>query len=130
MRVRRGWGKGKSQNTKKRKDKYRDYDILSGSMNQVNDIIQQLKKRNPEAIVLFGSHAWGTPHKDSDVDVLLVEKTDKSFSDRVRDVHRMLRGSIPVDVIVLNPEEAKKVVLTSSFYQNIFSEGKVVYGRI
>ena len=26
----------------------------------------------PEKIVLFGSYAWGTPHADSDVDILVI----------------------------------------------------------
>lgn len=99
-------------------------------MSVIDDITNQLKKRNPEAIILFGSHAWGIPFKDSDVDVLLIEKTTKDFSDRIRDVHRMLTGSIPVDVIVLNPEEAKRVSRNNSFYKQIFNEGKVLYGRV
>lgn len=27
---------------------------------------------HPEKIILFGSHAYGTPHADSDVDILVV----------------------------------------------------------
>jgi predicted nucleotidyltransferase len=30
----------------------------------------------PEQIILFGSHAWGTPHEDSDVDLLVVMPDD------------------------------------------------------
>jgi predicted nucleotidyltransferase len=34
---------------------------------------------NPRKIVLFGSHAWGTPAPDSDVDMLVI------LPSRVRD---------------------------------------------
>jgi len=27
---------------------------------------------HPDKIVLFGSHAWGTPREDSDVDLLVI----------------------------------------------------------
>ena len=27
---------------------------------------------DPEQIILFGSHAWGTPSEDSDIDLLVV----------------------------------------------------------
>jgi predicted nucleotidyltransferase len=30
------------------------------------------EKFHPEQIILFGSHAYGTPHDDSDVDILVV----------------------------------------------------------
>ncbi|PSO87519.1 MAG: hypothetical protein BRC46_08540 [Cyanobacteria bacterium QS_6_48_18] len=33
---------------------------------------------NPESIYLFGSHAWGTPHGDSDVDLYVI------ISDRLK----------------------------------------------
>ena len=26
----------------------------------------------PEQVILFGSHAWGTPNEDSDVDLLII----------------------------------------------------------
>ena len=42
--------------------------------------IQQLKESlielNPYLIMLFGSYAWGTPHKDSDIDLLVVTNDD------------------------------------------------------
>ena len=42
--------------------------------------IQQLKESlielNPFLIMLFGSYAWGTPHKDSDIDLLVVTNDD------------------------------------------------------
>ena len=32
----------------------------------------------PDKIILFGSHAYGTPHPDSDVDILVVMPTRRS----------------------------------------------------
>ena len=42
-------------------------------------IVQEYK---PEKIILFGSHAWGKPIPDSDVDLFIVKNSNKRRSDR------------------------------------------------
>ena len=44
---------------------------------QVDTILQEMTRRlvakfQPCQIYLFGSHAWGKPHEDSDVDLLVI----------------------------------------------------------
>ncbi len=39
-------------------------------------IVERLKPLNPEKIILFGSYAYGTPHKDSDIDLYVVTSDD------------------------------------------------------
>ena len=45
-------------------------------MDKDNIYIQQLReslsKLNPYLVLLFGSHAYGTPHHDSDLDIFVV----------------------------------------------------------
>ncbi len=41
-----------------------------------SEIIKRLKTLNPEKIILFGSYAYGTPTKDSDIDLYIVTKDD------------------------------------------------------
>jgi predicted nucleotidyltransferase len=37
----------------------------------LHEIVQRLVDEfHPERIILFGSHAWGTPTNDSDIDLL------------------------------------------------------------
>ena len=38
------------------------------------DIVKKLKPLNPYQIILFGSYAYGTPTKDSDLDISVIEK--------------------------------------------------------
>src|SRR5437588_11960478 len=38
----------------------------------------------PEKIILFGSHAYGTPHADSDVDILVVMRARNEVSQASR----------------------------------------------
>jgi len=37
-----------------------------------SEIIKRLEPLNPNKIILFGSYAYGTPHKDSDIDLYIV----------------------------------------------------------
>ena len=41
------------------------------------ELLRQITQRiveefTPEKVILFGSHAWGKPHRDSDVDLLVM----------------------------------------------------------
>ena len=45
-------------------------------------ILREITRRlvaefQPEQVILFGSHAWGTPHQDSDVDLLVIVPTQR-----------------------------------------------------
>ena len=38
----------------------------------------------PDRIILFGSHAYGAPHRDSDVDILVIMPTRNKHSQAYR----------------------------------------------
>ena len=44
------------------------------------EIIERLKPLNPNKIILFGSYAYGTPNKESDIDLFLL-KDDLEIKD-------------------------------------------------
>jgi len=57
---------------------------------------------DPEQIILFGSHAWGTPDDDSDIDLyVIVSQSDERPLDRMSRAHRALRGlNVETDIFV------------------------------
>ena len=64
---------------------------------------------NPEKIILFGSHALGTPGENSDVDLLVIKETDLPRPQRAVQVRKMIYGSmIPIDLIVYTPKEIEE----------------------
>ncbi len=90
-----------------------------------------IKTSNPEKIILFGSHARGNTHPDSDVDLLIIiPKIKKIRAESVR-VRRALRGLlIPIDVIVSTPEQIERLGNTKGLiYHTALSEGRVIYER-
>ncbi len=57
----------------------------------INKIVDKIKLQyQPEKIILFGSYAWGSPSKDSDVDIVIIKKTEQKHRQRMLTVRRML----------------------------------------
>jgi len=98
----------------------------------LTQIVQRLvESLHPEQIILFGSHAYGEPNEDSDVDLfVIVSESDQPRYRRSREAYRSLRGiSIPTDVIVMTREEVKKKVnVRSSLISRVIHDGKILYG--
>lgn len=91
-------------------------------------IVKSLMSVNPMKVILFGSHAYGVPHKDSDIDLLVILDTDKGFHQRVQSIRPLLPAGKAIDLIVLTPKEYQKAKLTNPLVQEIESRGKVIYG--
>ena len=90
-----------------------------------------VEEYDPEKIILFGSFAWGKPGPDSDVDLLIIKRTDKNKFERVRDLRSKLDAELPMDILIYTPEETVRSV---SEYKNLFIEdilrhGKVLYSK-
>jgi uncharacterized protein len=87
---------------------------------------------DPDRIILFGSHAWGTPTEDSDLDLLVVvPRSDDRPTRRATRAHRCLRGlMVPMDVIVRTREEMDRFGrVPASLEAEILERGKTLYGR-
>lgn len=94
--------------------------------------VEKIKSNfNPEKIILFGSHAYGNPTDDSDVDLLIVMDTDAKPHKRAVPIRKILRDiGIPKDVIVKTPEEFErfKDIIGTIIYPAAH-KGKVLYER-
>src|SRR5438876_8987046 len=60
----------------------------------------------PDKIILFGSYAYGTPHEDSDVDLLVIKPTWNQISLAVQ-IRWAFSPPFPMDLIVRTPKEMK-----------------------
>jgi uncharacterized protein len=86
---------------------------------------------NPNKSGFIGSHAWGEPHDDSDVDLLVVvPHSDETPIRRSQRAHRCLRGlRMPKDVLVETRQEVDRVKgLKTSLENLIFTRGRRLYG--
>jgi predicted nucleotidyltransferase len=95
-------------------------------------ILDEISRRiaadlHPEQIILFGSHAWGNPTEDSDVDLLVIlSDSDETPHRRAVRAHRALRGlSIPCDILVRSQAEIQRVnPVRSSLLFRALTEGR------
>ena len=83
----------------------------------------------PERIILFGSGATGLMTRDSDLDLLIIERDFRSQRDESARLRQALGDlGIPVDVFAMTPErfeETKGVIGGLAYPVNKY--GKVIY---
>jgi predicted nucleotidyltransferase len=101
-------------------------------------LLQEIVKRivskiNPKKIILFGSWAHGKPHKDSDLDILvIVEKlsTNSRREERIK-IRALLQDIlISQDIIVATVEDIEEWKnVPQAFITSIIKKGKVIYER-
>jgi predicted nucleotidyltransferase len=93
-------------------------------------IIEALKAYNPEKIILFGSSARGEQDEYSDIDLVIIKKTQDRFLQRLKRVTLLIREPIPVDLFVYTPEEfAQMLEDENPFVQIVIKEGRVIYEK-
>src|SRR6516162_6024052 len=83
----------------------------------------------PDKIILFGSYAYGTPHADSDVDLLVIMPCRDQLDMGVK-IRLALAAPFPMDLIVRTPKAmAWRLEERESFTTEITSKGKVLYEK-
>jgi uncharacterized protein len=92
-------------------------------------IKSRIKQKNPFAdIILFGSHARGQSHKDSDWDILILlnqpnvsRLIEKEYRDELFDIE--LEIGEPISTFVFSKNDWEKTHEITPLYQNIKREG-------
>jgi predicted nucleotidyltransferase len=106
--------------------------MLINSPSIQNEIIDRLVREfKPDAIYLFGSHAWGEPGHESDLDLLvIISRSDQNPIQRAMRAQRSLRGLLmPVDVLVRTRAEVDRYRgVYASLEAQILEKGKLLYG--
>lgn len=99
------------------------------------DLLAEMTRRlvdefHPEQIILFGSHAWGTPDEGSDVDLIVVSESDLPPHLRAARAYRALRGlPMPIEVRVRTRAEFDRFLrVPASLERQIAEEGELLYG--
>jgi predicted nucleotidyltransferase len=83
-----------------------------------------------ERVILFGSFARGEDVADSDLDLVVVKRTNLPFWRRVAEVRRLLKPRIAADVMVYTPEELEQLARERPFVRDeILGRGRVIYER-
>ena len=91
-----------------------------------------VERFDPEKVILFGSYARREAGAHSDLDLLVVIRTDAARFRRGNPIRRTIaeRFVLPVDVIVRSPEHlAEHGRNPKSVLYKVLAEGEVLYER-
>jgi predicted nucleotidyltransferase len=93
-------------------------------------VLPLFKRTGIEKAILFGSFAKGTASRRSDIDILIIQQTDKRFLDRFEEfsgIYTLLKD-YAVDLLVYSPEELERNA-HRQFIKTILSEAVILYER-
>jgi predicted nucleotidyltransferase len=99
-------------------------------MSAIRRYVREIAERfTPEKIILFGSYAYGTPHEESDVDLMVIMRTRDMIDQAIR-IDNAIERLFSVDVHVRTPYQIKiglKEGDTDWFLFEVMTKGKVLY---
>ena len=88
-------------------------------------IAQEFK---PEKIILFGSHAYGQPTPESDLDLLVVMQFEGDPLAQAVAMLNRLNVLVPIDLLVRTPEQIQqRLAMGDRFMGDIIERGQVMY---
>ena len=97
----------------------------------LDEIVRRLVNAlQPEAIYLYGSHAYGHPHEDSDVDLFVViHDSSLPSHKRATAAYSALRGlCLPIEIkVVTRAEFERRAHWLSSLERVVREKGKILY---
>ena len=98
----------------------------------ITDMVEKIATSyQPSRIILFGSYAYGNPNEDSDIDFLIIKRTDERPIDRWMSVCTLVSDRtrrIPFEPIVITPEELEERMRRGDqFFEEIVSKGELLY---
>jgi uncharacterized protein len=84
---------------------------------------------HPEKIILFGSYAYGTPHAESDVDLLVIMQARNAIDQAVR-ICAAFEEPFALDLIVRTPKQIENAIREDDrdwFVSEVITKGKILY---
>jgi len=97
---------------------------------EINQIIETIKtKAKPDKIYLFGSYAFGKATNFSDLDLLVVDDSNRDKKALALEISKSIfPRNFGLDLIVTSSEELKKKNQLN-FWRKITTNGKILYER-
>jgi uncharacterized protein len=95
----------------------------------IRDFARRLAREfEPKRIILFGSHASGTPRPDSDVNLFVIIRFQGRSLRQSVEMLRRLDPPFAVDLVVRTPEEVEQRLQHNDFFmQDVVRRGTVLY---
>ena len=103
--------------------------LLQEELSRIMEVL--IREYQPEKLILFGSAAQGEIHPWSDLDLVVIKKTEKPLLERIEEVLRLVRPKVGLDVLVYTPDELEALVDERRVFvlDEIIYKGAVAYER-
>lgn len=97
-------------------------------LSAIRRFARQIAERfQPKKIILFGSYAQGRPHRESDVDLLVIMPARNEISASVR-ITLAFDPPFALDLIVRTPQHVERGLQEGDgFLRDVIQKGKVLY---
>ena len=95
---------------------------------ELERLLPKIVELDVEKVILIGS-MLGKVHKSSDIDLIVVKKTDKKFLDRLDEFYDHLKPRVAVDILVYTPEEFENMKESNQFIRHALRNGRILYER-
>jgi len=83
---------------------------------------------HPEKIILFGSHAYGKPTPDSDVDLMVILPFPGNEINKAAEIRAQFDAPFPLDLIVRKPRFiAERMRERDMFIELVMEKGVILY---
>jgi predicted nucleotidyltransferase len=101
------------------------------AMNEVIELSERIAREfNPDKIILFGSHAYGKPREDSDVDLLVILPFEGKSLDKSLEILNRVDPRFPIDLLARRPDDsARRYAEFDPLIRDAFDHGVVLYER-
>lgn len=100
-------------------------------LNEIRELADRIAREfDPERIILFGSHAYGTPGKDSDVDLMVVLSFEGSGFRQAVSILNCVRPDFPIDLIAKRAQDVERRYNEyDPLIRDVVDNGTVLYER-
>jgi predicted nucleotidyltransferase len=95
----------------------------------IQKIVQQIVDRfHPQKVILFGSHAYGKPTEDSDVDLLVVMETEGNPLHTAARISASVDHPFPLDILVIRPSDLVIALEERNIFETeVMTKGVTLY---
>lgn len=103
--------------------------IRATSHTEIKKLCDEIAREfRPQKIILFGSHAYGNPQWNSDVDLLVIMPFKGTPHRQAVEIRGRIEAGVALDLLVRTPQQIRRLLaMGGSFLREILEHGKVVY---
>jgi uncharacterized protein len=98
-------------------------------LTKIEDLASRIVREfKPEKVILFGSHAYGLPTQDSDVDILVILRFNGKPVRKAIEIRNSINAYVPLDLMVRTPEQvSERIAKNDWFMREIIERGRTLY---